>query len=152
MYEADRRIAEMDDAGFDPNRAPQPRQPGCLQGELERRKTSSLGLEIGTRCTDRRERLDAGGGEPVDKRRESEISIRFEVHRFDAIARRRNEPFEGARFGSALDGGTRPGHKTPADRLVDFTRRSRSGNVKRLLDPGGDFAIRRVDKLMTEAK
>src|SRR5229473_6822973 len=52
MQEADRRIAEMYDAGFDQNRVPQPRRPHHLQGKLECRVAFAFGLEVGSRRAD----------------------------------------------------------------------------------------------------
>ena len=80
----------------------------------------------------------------MDKRRKCEIAIRVEVHRLDAIARCRNEPFElPAR--AALDRGTRPRQQISGDPVAVFARYSGRRDVARLLDPGGDFAIGGVD-------
>ncbi|HMD66213.1 MAG TPA: hypothetical protein VKG22_06145 [Stellaceae bacterium] len=110
----------MHDTGFDQNRASQSRVRGHLQSELEGRVASPFGLDIGCRHADRRERLDAAGGEPLDKRREPEISDRVDIHRLDAVAGRRKEPFGRAGLGPSFDRGARPGQQTPADRVAGF--------------------------------
>ena len=46
---------------------------------------------------------------------------------------------------------TRAGAQTPPDGVAKFGRQRRRNDVERFLYPGGDFAIRGIDDLVTEA-
>jgi hypothetical protein len=108
VHKADRRIAEMNDAGFDHDRTAQSREPRHLQRKLKGREASALGVHVGCCRADRCQRLNAGGGEAVDERREGEISVWIEIGRLYPVAGRRNKPLGRARLGPRFDRGTRP--------------------------------------------
>ena len=141
----------MHDSGFHQNRASWSWQPGYLQDELESRVAFALGLQVGSRRADRRQRLDAAGGEAVDKRREREISARVEIRRLDAVAGRRNETCGRGRLGPALDSRSPPPREAPSDCITGLARQC-GRNGERLLDPGRDIAACRVNELVTGAK
>ena len=101
---------------------------------------------------DSRQRLDATGGEAVDKGREREISLRVEIRPLDAVEGRRNEPLGRGWLGPTLDSGSRPRRQVQRDCIAGPARQCGRRYGERLLDPGGDFAARRVNELVTEAK